>query len=83
MNEKKPTVSSSLLEAMEDYAIKINRIRTHDPENKVMLACLYSGISGINECVTALRSNGFISERENEELANVIHTLYTMCKVER
>ena len=82
MNEKKPTVCSSLLEAMEDYAIKINKIRTHDPENKVKLACLYSGISGINECVTALKSNGFISERENQQLTNEIHRLYALCKVE-
>jgi len=82
MNEKKPTVSSSLLEAMKDYATKINNIRTHDPENSVKLACLYSGISGINECVIALKSNGFISERENQELTEEIHTLYALCKVE-
>jgi len=83
MNEKKPTVGSSLLEAMEDYALKIHKIRTHDPKNKVELACLYSGISGINECVTALRNNGFISEGENEELKNEINKLYALCRVER
>jgi hypothetical protein len=82
MDEKKPTVSSSLLQAMEDYATKINNIRTHDPENKVKLACLYSGISGINECVIALKSNGFISECENRELTEKIHKLYALCKIE-
>jgi hypothetical protein len=81
MNENKATVSSSLLEAMKDYAIKINKIRTHDPRNKVELACLYSGISGIKECMTALRINGFISEPENEELENEIQNLYDICKV--
>lgn len=81
MNENKPTVSSSLLEAMKDYAIKINKIRTQDPKNKVELACFYSGISGIKECMAALRINGFISEPENKELENEIQNLYHLCNV--
>ncbi|MEW5816518.1 MAG: hypothetical protein AB1798_14140 [Spirochaetota bacterium] len=82
MVEQKPTVSSSLLEAMEDYAAKIEKITTHDPGNKVELACLYSGISGINECVTALKKNGFISDSENEKLQKEIHKLYAMLRFE-
>ena len=83
MNEKKLTVESSLLEAMVDYSKKVEKIITHDPGNKVELACLYSGISGINECVTALRKNGFISDRENEDLQKMIQKLYAMCTLER
>jgi len=80
---QKRKVSSSLLEAMEDYAKKIEKIIIHDPGNKVELACLYSGISGISECVTALRKDGFISDRENVELHQMIQKLYAMCTLDR
>jgi hypothetical protein len=76
---KKPTVSSSLLEAIADYSAKVEKIVAHDPGNKVELACLYAGISGIRECVTALRSNGFISEDENRSLDEAIRRLYELC----
>jgi hypothetical protein len=80
MNKKEATVGSSLLEAIEEYALKIEKIRKHDPENSAELACLYSGISGINECVTALRANGFITEHENSELDTEMHRLYVLCR---
>jgi hypothetical protein len=82
MNKKKHTISSSLLEAMEDYAKKIEKIKIHDPGNKVELACLYSGISGISECVTALRKNGFISDPENVELQQMMEKLYSRCTLD-
>jgi hypothetical protein len=65
---------------MEEYALKIDRIRKHDPENSAELACLYSGISGINECVTALRANGFVTDREKVELDAEMRKLYDLCK---
>lgn len=83
MNGEKRKVSSSLLEAMEDYSKKIEKIIVHDPGNKVELACLYSGISGISECVTALRKNGLISDRENVSLQQMIQKLYSMCTLDR
>ena len=83
MNKKKRKVSSSLLEAMEDYAKKIEKIIIHDPGNKVELACLYSGISGISECVTALRKNSFVSDSEYVVLQQMIQKLYAMCTLDR
>jgi hypothetical protein len=79
MKSGKATVSSSLLEAMEEYATKINRIVARDPGNKVELACLYAGISGIKECAAALSKNGFIPEGENQELEEEIRKLYALC----
>jgi hypothetical protein len=76
------TVGSSLLEAIQDYAAKIQRIVSSDPGNKVELACLYSGISGMRECVTALCKNGFLSARENEELEGALGRLYELCSPE-
>ena len=83
MDNKKHTVCSSLLEAMEDFSKKIEKIIIHDPGNKVELACLYSGISGINECVTALRKNGLLSDHENVTLQKMIQRLYAMCTLDR
>jgi hypothetical protein len=80
MSGGKATVSSSLLEAMVDYSTKIERIVAHDPGNKVELACLYAGISGIKECLAALRNNGFISDSENERLEEAIKALYALCR---
>ncbi|MBN1837716.1 MAG: hypothetical protein JW820_17800 [Spirochaetales bacterium] len=79
MSAARPTVSSSLLEAMADYSVKIRRIVTHDPGNKVELACLYAGISGIKECMTALRNNGFVSDAENRRLEEALEELYALC----
>jgi hypothetical protein len=79
MIRRKATVSSSILEAMADYATKIRKVVTHDPGNKVELACLYAGISGIKECVTALRNNGFLSETENRRLEGAMQELYDLC----
>jgi hypothetical protein len=78
----KATVSSSLLEAIEEYAVKVRRIVSSDPGNKVELACLYSGISGMRECVTALRKNGFLSERESRQLEQALGRLYELCSPE-
>jgi hypothetical protein len=74
-----PTVCSSLLEAMDDYAAKIRKIVAHDPGNRAELACLYAGISGIKECVTALRANGFISDGEERRLEEAMQGLYDLC----
>jgi len=79
MSDKSPTVSSSLMEAIDDYAGKIERIVEHDPDNQIEQACLYAGISGINECYKMLKKNGFISEHEMEALETRIHNLYEMC----
>ena len=81
MNEKSTTVGSSILQAMEAYALKIEKIRRHDPENSAELACLYAGISGINECVAALGANGFISDDEAEEIDAEMHRLYLLCRI--
>lgn len=75
----KTTVHSSLLEAIADYAKKVRRIVSGDPGNKVELACLYSGISGMRECVSALRRNGLLSEPENQELEAALARLYALC----
>jgi hypothetical protein len=80
MNKKKATVGSSLLEAIAEYALKIEKIRRHDPDNSAELACLYSGISGINECVTALRANGFVTDHENRMLDTEVQRLYDLCR---
>lgn len=79
MKSNEATVGSSLLEAMEDYAGKIRRVVVHDPGNTVELACLYSGISGMKECVIALRKNGFVSAEENLRLEREILELYALC----
>ena len=82
MGEKNPTVGSSLMEAMDDYADKIEKIVEHDPDNHIEQACLYAGISGINECYKMLEKNGFISDEEKKELEAGLHRLYGMCCVE-
>lgn len=82
MNAGKTTVGSSLLEAIGEYAEKIRRIVASDPGNKVELACLYAGISGMRECVTALRKNGFVSDREIQELELAIARLFELCSPE-
>ena len=79
MSNKNPTVSSSLMEAMDDYADKIEKIVEHDPDNHIEQACLYAGISGINECYKMLKKNGFISEQEKKGLETRFHQLYEMC----
>jgi len=83
MSDRQATVAASLLDAMADYSGKIQRIVAHDPGNKVELACLYAGISGIKECVTALRNNGFISDAENARLDGAIQKLYALCTPSR
>jgi len=80
VNKKKATVGSSLLRAIGEYALKIEKIRKHDPDNRAELACLYAGISGINECVVALRADGFIAEQEDRELDAQMHRLYVLCR---
>jgi hypothetical protein len=82
MSDPQPTIGSSLMEAMVDYARKIETIVHNDPENHVEQACLYSGISGINECYKMLKKNGFISGAEAAELESKIHQLYEMCSKE-
>ena len=67
------------MEAMDDYANKIEKIVEHDPDNHIEQACLYTGISGINECYKMLKKNGFILEREKKGLETRIHQLYEMC----
>jgi hypothetical protein len=83
MKSNKPTVSSSLLEAMADYAAKIRRVVVHDPGNTVELACLYSGISGMKKYVIALRNNGSLSADENLRLEREIRKLYALCSPDR
>ena len=79
MSDEKRSVASSLLEAISDYSGKVERIVAHDPGNKVELACMYAGISGIRECVTALRKDGFLSEAESLELEAALRRLYALC----
>ena len=82
MRNENLSVCSSLMEAMEDYARKIEKIVEHDPDNQIERACLYSGISGINECCTMLKKNRFLSEEEQACLEARIHQLYEMCNIE-
>ena len=79
MSDKSQTVGSSLMEAMDDYADKIEKIVKHDPDNHIEQACLYAGISGINECYKMLKKNGYISEQEKQVLETRIHQLYEIC----
>jgi hypothetical protein len=76
----KPSVCDCLFEAMETFSRKIEKIVTHDPDNIAELACLYEGISGIDDCVKTLRKHGHLSDADEALLKKEMHTLYERCK---
>ncbi|MCK5196793.1 MAG: hypothetical protein KAR21_00495 [Spirochaetales bacterium] len=79
MDKTRLSIGDCLFEAMESFALKIQTIANRDPDDTGELACLYSGISGIDECVKALRSHDYLSESDMERLDIEIKRLYTLC----
>ncbi|MBN2657680.1 MAG: hypothetical protein JXR86_11520 [Spirochaetales bacterium] len=77
----KSTAAQSILRAAHNYLKKIDWVMEHNPEDIGELACLYAGISGINECIKALREDGLITEREEELLGVEMEKLYTHCQI--
>ena len=79
MDKTRLSISDCLFEAMENFALKIKTIANRDPDDTGELACLYSGISGIDECVKSLTSHDYLSESDIEQLYIEIKRLYTLC----
>ena len=79
MDKTRLSIGDCLFEAMENFALKIQTIVKRDPDDTGELACLYSGISGIDECVTVLTSHDYLSESDMERLNIEIKRLYTLC----
>lgn len=79
MDKTRLSIGDCLFEAMENFALKIQTIVNRDPDDTGELACLYSGIGGIDECVTVLTSHDYLSESDMERLNIEIKRLYTLC----
>ena len=79
MDKTRLPIGECLFEAMENFALKIQKIANRDPDDTGELACLYSGISGIDECVKVLTSHNYLSESDIERLDIEIKRLYTLC----
>jgi len=79
MDEGKISIGDCLFEAMENFAGKIHTIVARDPEDTAELACLYSGISGIEACIKALASHGHLPPEDGQRLKQEIKRLYSLC----
>jgi len=77
----KSTAAQSIQRAAHNYLQKIDWVMEHNPEDTGELACLYAGISGINECIKTLREDGFIPKREEELLNREMEELFAHCKI--
>ncbi len=77
----KKTVEESLMKAAQNYCKKIDWVMENKPEDRAELACLYAGISGINECINVLKDDGFISLSEEESLNREMDLLFAHCQV--
>ena len=79
MDKTRLSIGDCLFEAMESFALKIQTIANRDPDATGELACLYSGISGIDECVKVLTLHDYLSESDIKRLNIEIKRLYTLC----
>ena len=79
MDRTRLSIGDCLFEAMENFALKIQKIVNRDPDDIAELACLYSGIGGMDECVKVLKSHDYLSESDTERLDIEIKRLYTLC----
>jgi len=79
LDKEKLSIGDCLFEAMENFAGKINTITTRDPGDTAELACLYSGISGIDACVKVLTSHGHLPPADTQRLEHEIRHLYSLC----
>ena len=79
MNDIKLSIADCLFEAAENFAGKIDTIVTRDPDDTAELACLYSGISGIDACVKSLALHNHLSPVDSQKLKEEIKRLYSRC----
>jgi len=77
----KSTAAQSIQRAAHNYLQKIDWVMEHNPEDIGELACLYAGISGINECIKTLREDGFIPKRDEELLGREMEELFAHCHI--
>lgn len=76
-------VADSIMKSAHNYCRKIDWVMEHNPEDTGELACLYAGISGINECIRALSEDGFITDLEEENLSREMEELFAHCQISR
>ncbi|HAK47374.1 MAG TPA: hypothetical protein DCO79_15825 [Spirochaeta sp.] len=79
MDEVQLSIGDCLFKAMEDFSEKIHTIVTRDPNDTGELACLYSGISGIETCMKGLASHGHLPPTDTQRLEEEIKLLYSLC----
>ncbi len=79
MDEGKLSIGDCLFEAMENFAGKIQTIVARDPDDTAELACLYSGISGIDACRKVLVSHGHLPPEDALRLKEEMKRLYSLC----
>ncbi len=77
------SVTESIMKAAHSYCKKIDWVMENKPDDRAELACLYAGIGGINECINALREDGFISDAEEETLNKEMNDLFSHCQVKQ
>lgn len=79
----KATAADSIMRAAHNYCQKIDWVMEHNPDDTGELACLYAGISGINECITTLREDGLISDIEENRLSEEMNELFAHCRIRK
>ncbi len=79
----KTTVTDSIMRAAHNYCTKIDWVMENKPEDTGELACLYAGISGINECIRTLCDDGMISLLEEKTLNKEMDELFAHCRVRK
>ncbi len=77
----KTTVTDSIMRAAHNYCTKIDWVMENKSEDTGELACLYAGISGINECIRTLCDDGLISFLEEKILNKEMDELFAHCRV--
>lgn len=77
------TVADSIMKAAHNYCTKIDWVMQNKPEDTGELACLYAGISGINECIKTLRDDGLITHSEEKRLNLELDDLFAHCQVKK
>lgn len=79
----KNTAADSIMRAAHNYCRNIDWVMEHNPEDTGELACLYAGISGINECIRTLSEDGLITDIEEQNLNREMDELFAHCQVRK
>lgn len=79
----KTTVAESIIKAAHCYCRNIDWVMENNPGDTGELACLYAGISGINECIKTLSEDGLLTDIEKKSLDREMNELFAHCRIRK